>query len=261
MIRDDFSRLQHIGALDAAFLIHEPGLHTRVEKRVHAHIAGCENCAALLRVHRGRDRKLSELLGALDIPAPTINSAAVISRATGSREPVRAMGRGWRVAAAGALIFAAATAAAALPASPLHGFLVRVLTSGTASTAASVPARPNIVTGQSAPPGVFLTPDSSLDIVFLGYNSGLVHVRMVEGAKASLTSTDGGSKYRVSSDRIIIDQSPQSTFELTLPRSLRVVHIWAGGELTLDRLHRSLVGDTGSFTIPLSRARSTKPTP
>ncbi|MDQ6873137.1 MAG: hypothetical protein M3037_14225, partial [Gemmatimonadota bacterium] len=64
---------------------------------------------------------------------------------------------------------------------------------------------------------------------------------------------------RVSNDRILVEQSPRSTFDLTLPRSLRVVHIWAGGELTLGRLHRALVGDTGSFTIPLSRANSTKP--
>ncbi len=260
MSHADTHPLQHIGAAEAAFVIHEPGLHTRIEKRVHAHVAGCEECAALLRVHRGRDRKVADLLAALDIPAPAIQASAVIARAKGeSPKGAGVMSQGRRVAAALALILVAAVAAAALPASPLHRLIVRSFASGHTPGQASPSARPSAATTQSSPPGVFLKPDSSLDIVFLGYDAGLVHVRIVDGGQASLTSSDTGSKYRVSNDRILVEQSPRSTFELTLPRSLRVVHIWAGGELTLDRLHRALAGDTGSFTIPLSRARSTKP--
>ena len=253
---DDNHHLQHIGTLEAAFVIHEPGLHTRVEKRVNAHVAGCEKCSTLLRVHRGQDRRVAELLAALDIPAPATQASGVIARAKGEaprRAGVATQGR--RAAAALALISVAAVAAAALPASPLHRLIVRAFGSGTSGPSPS--ARPGAA--KSAPPGVFLKPDSSLDIVFLGYDAALVHVRIVDGTQASLTSADTGSKYRVGNDRILVEQSPRATFDLTLPRSLRVVHIWAGGELTLDRLHRALIGDTGSFTIPLSRASSTKP--
>jgi hypothetical protein len=257
---DDNHHLQHIGTLEAAFVIHEPGLHTRVEKRVNAHVAGCEKCSTLLRVHRGQDRRVAELLAALDIPAPATQASGVIARAKGEA-PKRAgiANQGRRAAAALALISVAAVAvaAAALPASPLHRLIVRAFATGTSGPSPS--ARPGAATTQSARPGVFLKPDSSLDIVFLGYDAALVHVRIVDGTQASLTSADTGSKYRVSNDRILVEQSPGATFDLTLPRSLRVVHIWAGGELTLDRLHRALVGDTGSFTIPLSRASSTKP--
>jgi hypothetical protein len=258
MSRDESYSLQHIGALETAFVIHEPGLHTRVEKRVNAHVAGCERCSAILRVHRGQDRKVAELLAALDIPAPATQASAIIARAKGeSPTRVGVMKKGSRAAAAVAFISVAAVAAAAIPASPFHKLIMRTIASETAEQASS-PARPRAATTQSPPPGVFLKPDSSLDIVFLGYDAGLVHVRIVDGSQASLTSTDIGSKYRVSNDRILVEQSPHAPFDLTLPRSLRVVHIWAGGELTLDRLHRSLVGDTGSFTIPLSRAGSTK---
>jgi hypothetical protein len=256
---DDTHSLQHISAQETAFVIHEPGLHTRVEKRVHAHVAGCERCSTLLRVHRGQDRKVAELLAALDIPAPATQASAVVARAKGE-SPARAgvISQGRRAAAVLVLISVATVAAAALPASPLHKLIVRAFGSGPSGQAVSS-ARPIAAKTQSAPPGVFLKPDSSLDIVFLGYDAGLVHVRIVEGTQASLTSSDTGSKYRVSNDRILVEQSPRATFDLTLPRSLRVVHIWAGGELTLDRLHRTLVGDTGSFTIPLSQAGSTKP--
>lgn len=255
---DEKHHLLHIGTAEAAFVIHEPGLHTRIEKRVNAHVAGCEKCSTLLRVHRGQDRKVAELLAALDIPAPATQANSVIARAIGELPTgVGVVSRGRRAAAALALISVAAVAAAALPASPLHRLIVRAFGTGT-SGQPTTSARPGVARPQSAPPGVFLKPDSSLDIVFLGYDAGLVHVRIVDGTQASLTSADTGSKYRVSNDRILVEQSPRATFDLTLPRSLRVVHIWAGGELTLDRLHRSLIGDTGSFTIPLSRAGSTK---
>lgn len=256
---EDNHHLQHIGAVEAAFVIHEPGLHTRVEKRVNAHVAGCEKCSTLLRVHRGQDRRVAELLAALDIPAPATQASGVIARAKGQaprRAGVASQGR--RAAAALALISVAAVAAAAVPASPLHRLIVRAFGSGT-SGQASPSAQPGAATTKSAPPGVFLKPDSSLDIVFLGDQAGLVRVRIVEGAQASLTSADPGSKYRVSNDRILVEQSPRATFDLTLPRTLRAVHIWAGGELTLDRLQRALVGDTGSFTIPLAPSSSTKP--
>jgi hypothetical protein len=257
MNRDDTYSFQHIGAVETAFMIHEPGLHTRVEKRVNAHVAGCEKCSTLLRVHRGQDRKVAELLAALDIPAPATQASGIIARASGqSPAQVAVLNRSRRAAAVIALISVAAVAAAAVPASPLHKLIMRTIASGPSGQAS--PTRPVSTTAQSAPPGVFLRPDSSLDIVFLGYNAGLVHVRIVDGLQASLTSADAGSQYRVSNDRILVDQSPQATFDLTLPRSLRVVHIWAGGELTLDRLHRALVGDTGSFTIPLSRAAPAK---
>src|ERR1700682_5253248 len=259
MNRDDNYSVQHIGVVETAFLIHEPGLHTRVEKRVQAHVAGCEKCSTLLRVHRGQDRKVGELLAALDIPAPATQASAVIARAKGESPPrVGVMNQGRRAAAAIALISVAAIAAAALPASPLHRLIVRVFVSS-ASGGATPSARPVAPRPPSAPPGVFLKADSSLDIVFLGYDAGLVRVRIVDGNQASLTSADTGSKYRVSNDRILVEQSPRATFDLTLPRSLRVVHIWAGGELTLDQLHRALIGDTGCFTIPLSRASSKKP--
>ncbi|HEV7594689.1 MAG TPA: hypothetical protein VGO33_06805 [Gemmatimonadaceae bacterium] len=258
MNRDDTYSLQHIGAVETAFVIHEPGLHTRVEKRVNAHVAGCEKCSTLLRVHRGQDRRVAELLAALDIPAPATQASGIIARASGqSPAQVAVLNRGGRAAAVIALISIAAVAAAAVPASPLHKLIMRTFASGPSGKPS--PTRPVAKTGQSAPPGVFLRPDSSLDIVFLGYNAGLVRVRIVDGLQASLTSASAGSQYRVSNDRILVDQAPQATFDLTLPRSLRVVHIWAGGELTLDRLHRALVGDTGSFTIPLSRAAPVKP--
>jgi len=259
MNHDDNISSQHIGAVETAFVIHEPGLHTRVEKRVNAHVAGCERCSTLLRVHRGQDRRVAELLAALDIPAPATQASAVIARAKGEALPrVGVMRQGRRAAAAVAMISVAAVAAAALPVSPLHKLIMRTFASGTSGQPGQS-ARSGAVASQSPPPGVFLKPDSSLDIVFLGYDAGLVHVRIVDGSQVSLTSADIGSKYRVSNDRILVEQSPHATFDLTLPRSLHVVHIWAGGELTLDRLHRSLVGDTGSFTIPLSRASSIKP--
>src|SRR6202171_5518345 len=181
---DDNHHLLHIGTAETAFVIHEPGLHTRIEKRVQAHVAGCEKCSTLLRVHRGQDRKVAELLAALDIPAPATQANSVIARAIGELPTgVGVVSRGRRAAAAFALISVAAVAAAALPASPLHRLIVRAFGSGT-SGQPSPAARPGVATTQSGPPGVFLKPDSSLDIVFLGYDAGLVHVRIVEGTRS-----------------------------------------------------------------------------
>src|SRR3982074_2620471 len=117
MNHDDNISSQHIGAVETAFVIHEPGLHTRVEKRVNAHVAGCEKCSTLLRVHRGQDRRVPELLAALDIPAPATQASGVIARPKGEA-PRRAgiANQGRPVAAVLALISVAAVAAAALPA-------------------------------------------------------------------------------------------------------------------------------------------------
>jgi hypothetical protein len=160
------------------------------------------------------------------------------------------------------LVSVAAVAAAALPASPFHRLILRGLEGIEKSKHPGASARPVVAAIPPIPPGVFLTPDSSLDVIFVRRNTrGVVHVRVVDGPQASLTSPDGGSKYRVSSDRIVVDQSQQASFELVLPRSLRVVRVWAGGELALDRRHGSLAGEPGSFTIQLFRPHSTTSTP
>ena len=256
MTRNPLPGLRHIQDDEAAAVVFAPGHYPGIEEHVRAHAAICGKCAERLRVLRAVDRTVANTLTILDAPTPSISAAHVVARAR-ERSPAGGLtGGGRRVAAAIAIISVAAVAAAALPASPFHGLILREL-QGIAKSKHPNGTTPVIAAISPVPPGVFLTPDSSLDVVFIRRNTvGMVHISIVDGLQASLTSPDSGSKYRVSSERIVVDQSPQASFELKVPRFLRVVHVWVGGELALDRHHGSLADEPRDFTIQLFRSHS-----
>jgi hypothetical protein len=246
-----------------AVVIHGPGKYPDLEARVRAHVASCALCSQRFAALLAADREAGELLSLLDEPLPAVSETAIVAAATrarringGGRARRMSIGssRARRAAAILAAITGMAAAAAAIPATRLHKILVGAFGSANSN---SVPA------AQAAPlpePGVFLTTDSTLDVVFSGRNTGgLIHVHVVGGNQASLTSADPGSRYRVGTGRIVVDQPAQANFDLSLPRSLAHVRILVDGGVVFERRNGALGGDPASFTIDLSRSGAVKP--
>ncbi len=254
MSMDGADNSRHMDDGEAADVIYAHELFPITEDRVRSHISGCDVCAERLRALRDADRDVGELLSTLDAPPPVPCESAIIRAGRARHHPLVAPAYR-RAAAAIAFMTVAAVAAAAIPASPLHRLIVAGLASAQKSPAENVPA----VTPQTpapASPGVFFTPESTLEVVFdRRGTAGVVHARTVDGDQVSLSSLDSGSIYRVSSSRITVDQSPRGDFELSLPRSLRDVRIRIGEELVFERRQGSPTGPD-SFTIPLSRPNS-----
>lgn len=244
----------HIKEEEAAAVIYAPGQDPELDARVRAHVESCALCSKRFSALVAADRKAGELLASLDDPVPAVSESAIVAAATRARR-MNGGNRGRRAAAVIAAISIAAAAAAAIPASPIHRILVRAFGSaGPGSQATAPPA------SAPAEPGVFLTTDSTLDVVFATPNThGLIEVHVVDGHQASITSAEKGSKYSVGTARIVVDQPAQASFDLELPRSLVHARIWVGGNLVLERRNGALGGDPANFTIDLSQPGTVKP--
>ena len=258
MTAESGGQSRHIDDSEAAAVIYAPGEYPVVEDRVRSHIATCEICAERISSLRAADREAGELLSILDVPVPHVSERAIL-RAGKKPEHPRTFD-GYRRAAAVVAFMVAAAAAAAIPTSPLHRLIARALgTRGSVAgnTAAGTPAR----SVAAASPGVLITPESTLEVVFEGRGTGgAVHVRFVDGGRLSLSSADSGATYRVSTSRINVDQSSHGDFDLALPRALREVRIRVGGKVVYERRPGG-PASPDSFTIQLSRRNPTTPQP
>ena len=249
----------HIGDAEAAAIIYAPGRDREMETRVWKHLAMCDECKSRLEDLRHADRSLGELLTSLDVPPRAVSPAAIIRAA---KAPERGhFTQPHRRAAAGIIaLILAASAAAAIPASPLHRLIVRAMGGAAPATQRPTPAEPQ---GPPTPSrGVSFVPSSSLDIVFQprgNGGAGVIHVRMVGSDQVSLSSTDAEATYRVGSNRITVSQSA-GNYQLDVPRSLPELRVLVGSTVAFDRrLGNPAAADT--FTIRLSLQPANAPSP
>jgi len=137
--------LGHISDAEAATVVYAPGLDPELEARVLSHVASCADCGRRLEALRIADRSIGELLSSLDVPAPGTSAAALMRTARTPRRQIFVTSRRHAAAAVIAFMVVAAAAAAAIPASPLHRFVVRAL-SGEKGAAAAIRSRGSAVT-------------------------------------------------------------------------------------------------------------------
>lgn len=251
MMRESDRITRHLDEDEFGAVIFAPARDPDLASRVSSHIARCEACASKLESLRAADRDAGNWLTLLDVPTPSVDRREIL------RAAKRTSGRGVatpyrRVAAIVAFTVVAAGVAAAFPNSPLRGLITRARISlgfpapKTATPSATGPAA-------AVSPALLFVPGSSLELVFAREGTaGTIHVRMTDGDQVSLSSSDNGSRYQVSSGRIDVEQSPMGgNFELALPKSLPEVRILIGGRLAFERA----VGTPpppSEFTIPLA---------
>jgi hypothetical protein len=164
-------------------------------------------------------------------------------------------------AIAAGLVFCAAGAAAALPNSPFHQILVRVLSGKERSVAPNAAARPgNDIPKAGA--GVAFIPGSSVDVVFSNHRSGgRVRIRLVDGSRVSATA-DGDAAFSIHQTRLDVDaHGGGMNFELEIPRTVPAISVRVGNE-TIFAKRAGVVSDsrsadsTGAYTFELSGAGS-----
>ena len=247
----------HLSEAEIAALIYTLGQDRDLERRAYSHLATCAECTRLIGSLRDADRDTSSLLSSLDVPAPSQSADAVIRAA---RRQEKRFAFGWRRAAAvvGLLVVAAA-AAAAIPASPLHRLLLTALGSSGGLNVDSK-ATPQTPQPEPASPSVSLAakPGAALEVSFSGSGvGGALDVRIIDQDQISLSSPSAGAIYRVSANRIAVEQSAPAKFQLQVPRSLSQLRVRIGTDVLFER--RPTVNGSGdSFTIQLTRHNASR---
>jgi len=238
----------HITDAEAATVIYATGLDPLLEGRARSHAVECAECATKLDILRASDRSAGALLTLLDVAAPGESAAGLVQKAkAASRISLGAPRR----AAAGiiGLMVLAGVAATAMPSSPLHRLIIDAL--GAKGTSPANAERASSAPAASAPSGVSISPPPALEIVFNNQNAGALHIRISDGDRVSLSSTDVAATYRVGSSRITVSQPAPADFHLDVPRGLRELRILAGDKLIFSRSPDTRM-TTDTLTIHLS---------
>jgi hypothetical protein len=206
---------------------------------------------------REDDRDVERLLSSLDVVAAPIKSVDSVIRAAQSRKQPHAPGMRRVAAVVAFLIVGAAVAAAAIPASPLHRWLVAL---AAPSRGASIPdASPRERRPGEAPSSavsLLISPGAALDVEFDGNGvGGSVDVTVIDGDQVSLSSPTAGATYRVSTSRIAVNQSSPAEFKLEIPRSLGSLRVSVARDVVYESTSS---GRPGNFRIQLTGARAAR---
>lgn len=248
----------HLSEAEIAALIYTVGQDRDLERRAYSHLAVCPECTRLIGSLRDADRDTGSLLSSLDVVMPS-RSADSIVRAAQRQE--NRFGFGWRRAAAvvGFLVVAGTAAAAVIPSSPLHQLLGTMLgSSGGSHVALKVSTKPPQAGPVSPAVSMAAKPGSALEVSFSGSGvGGELEVRIIDHDQISLSSPSAGAIYRVSANRIAVEQSTPATFQLTVPRSLRELRVRIGNDVVFER-QPAVKGSSDSFTIQLTRPNASR---
>ncbi len=169
----------HLTESELAALTH--GDESGRSEAVSRHLASCTDCSARLQKLRADDVEVRDLLLDVDHPAPSLRATTFLVDLRQRRRRIASI-------AAGLALFAAG-AAAALPNSPLHRVLVRVL------SAPESPSRPVAhPVPRVASAGVAFIPGSSLDVSFRNPQpGGRLRVILIDGPRMSAAATGDAS--------------------------------------------------------------------
>lgn len=241
----------HLSDAELGALIYSVGQNRDLERRAYSHIASCAECTQRLGAMRESDRDIDRLLSTLDVPVPARSVDSVIQTARMHR--VGSNGS-WRRAAATVafLVVAGGVAAAAIPASPVHQVLVDFFGSRSVGSL-HVNAEPSPAARESVSPAVsfLVSPRASLDVAFDGAGvGGSIEVKVVDGDQVSLSSPTSGATYRVSTNRIAVDQQSPAQFQLEIPRSLGELRVRVGGRVVYENGGSAI---SHNFTLQLTR--------
>ena len=197
------------------------------------------------------DDELARLLSSLDVQPPTVTADSIIRAAQSGRTRPAFSGR--RAAAVVGFLVVAAAAAAALPASPVHRWLAALAWGGGVNVTART-GRKAVDSARVAQAVSFISePGSTLEIAFSSGSVGSsVDVQVVDADQVLLSSATAGATYRVSSNRVAVDQSGQARFQLEIPRLLGELRVRLGSDVVFDR-SAPVASGGDAFTIQLSR--------
>ena len=205
---------------------------------------------------RVSDDELARLLSSLDVQTPAVTADSIIRAAQSGQKRPAFSGR--RAAAVVGFLVVAAAAAAALPASPVHRWFAGFAWGGAANVRVES-GRKAVDSARVAQAVSFISePGSTLEIAFSSSSVGSsVDVQVVDADQVLLSSATAGATYRVSSNRVAVDQSGPARFQLEIPRLLGELRVRLGSDVVFDR-SAPVASGGDAFTIQLTRPNASR---
>lgn len=208
-----------------------------------AHLAACETCARRLAEAEREERRVLELLGALDHEPPRVDPESIADRA--------APGPRWRPLLAATVAFLVVGALAwAIPGSPVPGWVRSVAGSGEAGPTA--PDEPPVA-------GISVEPGDSLEVVFEhAQEAGAIRVAITPSGELDLRVRGPAPGVRVEPHRVVVGNAGSAaSYEIAVPESAPLVRIRVGPDVVLVKEGPIVrtdapAGPTGAWEIPLA---------
>ncbi len=221
-----------------------------LEDDVSRHLAGCTECRLRIEGAAAEERRVFNLLGLLDHPAPTVEADGLAAR--GRRAAI------WGRRAAGiVLALGAAGAAYAAPGSPVPGWVAQVAERIMGPSRARVP-EPTPVAPAIA--GIAVTPGERFTIRFAQPQSrGRATVWVTEGRDVIVRAANGVATFTSGVDGLTVNNPNSSAdYEIELPRSARRIEIRVGSRSLLLKENGRIVASTeadsaGRYRVDLSQ--------
>lgn len=215
------------------------------EDAARGHLEACRLCAGRLESLRREETEQRTLLRVLDVPVPAVTAATIRRRAAARRRSVR-------IAASLGALMTLASAAAALPGSPVRGWM-RDLLAPNVSAPRLPAARPPTV--RPATDGVEFSAIGTL-VIELRFPQVTGQIRIVRtGSEVAAARAIGGDVgFQVGSGRVtLVNRRPAERYELSLPRSLAQASVLVGGRLLVRLRARDSAPRADTLTFDLSR--------
>ncbi len=217
---------------------------------VRDHLAECADCRQQWEAMQADDALVFGLLRRLDGEPPVADLAAVVRRARRPVWPVR------RLAATLVLSAGLATAAYALPGSPLPRWLGRIAVWIAGPAPVPPEPAPLPVHGSS---GIAVDPGAHLTIDFVTWQeAGLISVRLDDGPMLLATALGPGAAFETAPGRLTIqNRGARIGYEIALPRDAAWVELRVAGRQRLlklgPRIELPAPADSGeTIQIPLA---------
>lgn len=206
-------------------LIHEQSFDDAAAIR--GHVATCAECSARSRELAANDAVIAELLGSLDHPLP---QAGVPFSARHSGLLRRA------ALVAGALATMAGAAAALVPGSPVHEWIVARSAPEAPVRQAPAPSSPEATTARESTKdpamasGIAIPAQATLDVEFRReQGGGIVELVRAVPADVRFRSRGGTTAYDVADGRVAIDnRSPAELYTIDIPATVQRLRIHVG---------------------------------
>ncbi len=235
--------------IDSELLAAEHGeLTPGATAQVRSHLERCGLCSERFERLRGEQRDIGGLLDVLTFPVPSVSLDTIRRRARRPRRLVRA------AAAIGTLV-ALASAAAAMPRSPVRAWLARIW----AVAPEAAPATPRVADPISPTAGIAVSASAGVTIELLhGQEGGLIQVILADRPDVTARAVGGDVGYRVGRERIVMDnRTPAKQYEIELPRRIPEATVRVGGRVLwrLSDGREPFGNDTVRISLSLQRGR------
>ena len=209
------------------------------------HIDACPLCTRRAESLRREETEQRTRLLQLGFPLPPVTAAMIVRRATVRR-------RNFRLAASIGALATLASAAMALPGSPMRAWMRASFLAPVAiarvSPAGSSPA------AQPAATGIEFRAAGTLVIELrVPQASGQIRIIRSDSAIAVARAIGGAVRFRVGSGRLMLDNRVAADrYEFSLPRNLTQMSVLVGGRLLVRLTSRDAAPRTDTLTFDLS---------